>query len=102
MVIFQAESKLISESLLVIVIEPDNLERMESADPVTLKSKQLGGLLLPVEHPDNLRVIVAFERESGRVYEFLQRQDRGGLLQYLMRGYELRGTDQIPKNTGTA
>jgi hypothetical protein len=102
MVVFQVENKLTGESLLVIVIEQDNLERMEKADPITLKSKRSGGLLAPVEHPDNLHVMVAFEKNSGYVYELLQQQDKRGLLQYLMRGYELQITDGVPGGTGTA
>jgi hypothetical protein len=102
MVVFQAESSLKGESLLVIVIEQDNLERMAKADPITLKSKRGGGILVPAEHPENLRVVVALEKDSAHVYEFLERQDRAGLLQYLMRGYQALGTDGVPGGTGKA
>ena len=102
MVIFQAENKAGGESLLVIVIERDNLERMEKGDPITLKSKRMGGLLTAVEKPDNMHVIVAFEQDSSHVYEFLQRQDKMGLLQYLTRGYTFAAKDGSPGKVGTA
>jgi hypothetical protein len=102
MVLFQVENNFTGESLLVVVIERDNLERMEHADPITLRSARFGGVLGTIEYPDNLRVIVAFESDSGHLYEFLQRQDKNGLLQYLMRGYELQSKDRVPGGTGTA
>ena len=102
MVIFQAESVSTNESLLVIVIEGDNLKRMEKADPITLRSVCVGGALASIAHPDNLQVLLAFERDSGPVYEFLRRQDKAGLLRYLTRGFELHNTDKIPRGGGLA
>jgi hypothetical protein len=36
------------------------------------------------------------------LYEFLQRQDKGGLVQYLLRGYKLAANDGIPHKAGEA
>lgn len=102
MVVFQTEGQPNGESNLVIVIEQDNLARMQKGDPITLKSKQLGGILESVNHPARLCVMVAYEQDSGRVYEFLQRQDKAGLMQYLMRGYQITEMDGSPRRTGTA
>jgi hypothetical protein len=77
MVIFQAENKNTKDSLLVIILEEDNVKRMEKADPITLQSALHGGVLIPIEHPGSLQVVVALETDSGRVYEFLNRQDKG-------------------------
>jgi len=102
MIVFQTEDHAKGESILVIVIEPDNLVRMEKGDPVTLTSRQLGGSLEAVSYPARFRVVVTYEQDSGRLYEFLQRQDRAGLMRYLMRGYQLTGSDGTPGKTGTA
>jgi hypothetical protein len=102
MIVFQMEDNSNGESLLVIVIEVDNLVRMEKSDPITLKSAQMGGLLKTVEHPSRFRVIIAYEQDSGPLYEFLQRQDKGGLVQYLLRGYKLAANDGIPHKAGEA
>lgn len=85
-----------------VVIEQGNLERLEKGDPITLKSKTMGGLLYVIDHPDNLRVVVAFERDSGRVHEFLQPQDKIGLLQYLMSGYVFQSKDGPTSEAGMA
>jgi hypothetical protein len=101
MIVFQNDDPN-GESSLVIVIEQDNLIRMQKGDPITLKSKRLSGILEPVHHPAHLRVIVAYEQDSGRAYEFLQRQDKTGLMRYLMRGLELTALDGTRGKTGTA
>ena len=102
MIVFQTEDNLNDESILVIVIEADNLDRMKKSDPITLKSAQMGGLLKTVGHADRFRVIVSYEQDSGPLYEFLQKQDQGGLMQYLLRGYKLATNDGIPHKLGDA
>ena len=102
MVIFQTEDRLSGQSLVVVVIERDNLKRMDQGDPITLRTRKMGGSLEVVEHPDNLQLIIAFENDSGPVYEFMQRQDGVGLLRYLMRGFEIRSTDTVPKSIARA
>ena len=102
MIVFQIEDNQNKESLLVIVIEADNLDRMKKSDPVTLKSVQMGGLLKTVGQPARFRVLVAYEQDSGPLYEFLQKQDQGGLMQYLLRGYKLASNDGIPRKLGHA
>ena len=101
MIVFQNDHSN-GESSLVIVIEQDNLIRMQKGDPITLTSKRLGGILDTVHRPAHFRVIVAYEQDAGLVYEFLQRQDKAGLMRYLMRGLELTATDGTPGKTGRA
>ena len=101
MIVFQNDHPN-GESSLVIVIEQDNLIRMQKGDPITLMSKPLGGILDAVHHPAHFRVFVAYQQDSGRAYEFLQRQDKAGLMRYLMRGLQLTATDGSPGKTGTA
>jgi hypothetical protein len=101
-IVFQTEDNLNEESLLVIVIEADNLDRMKKSDPITLKSEQMGGILKTVGHAARFRVLVAYEQDSGPLYEFLQKQDQGGLMQYLLRGYKLASNDVIPHKLGDA
>lgn len=90
MIVFQVEA---AESFLVVVIEKDNLSRMEQGDPITLNPKHKGGCIDFIQNPSNLRVLIAYEADSGKAYEFLQRNDRQGLINYLMRGYKFTDVD---------
>jgi hypothetical protein len=97
MIIFQAEDQLSRESLVVVVIEQDNFERMVE---IRKRSGQRG----QGDHwsPCNIPTasVVAFEKESRPVYEFLRPQDRVGLLRYLLRGYRIKSTDCVPSDAG--
>jgi len=56
-------------SVLIVVIEPDNLERMKKADPVTLESSLQGGLLKPPAYPLDFSVLIGYEEDSAKLYE---------------------------------
>ncbi len=66
-------------SLLVVVIERENLDRMRKADPITLESFKHGGLLPVPEHPDNFSVIIAYEEDDAELY----RMARGPLREFV-------------------
>lgn len=73
------------KSVLVVVIEPDNLERMKTGDPATLESISQGGIMAPPLYPLNLSTLVAYEPDTAELYikaqcpalDFLRWLERG-------------------------
>ena len=72
-------------SILYVIIEKDNLERMEKADPITLESVAAGGLLAPIQFPEDFSLLIAYEPNTEELYE---KARRGGIefMRYLERG----------------
>ena len=103
MIFLQADNDHDRETMIVIVIEPDNLHRMEQADPITLEVAQRGGMLKPVKYPEGLRLMIAYEPEPGRFYEMIQQGRTVDMLRDLMRGYKFQSKDGeavvLSKNT---
>lgn len=72
-------------SVLVVVIEPENLERMKTGDPATLESVSQGGILMPPKFPLRLSTLIAYESDTAELYikaqgdplEFLRWLERG-------------------------
>jgi hypothetical protein len=75
------------ESFLIVVIQPQNLERMRKADPITLEPDRLGGLLPTVKYPARLRVLIAYEEDEVEVYR-LGNLGFEQLFKYLLRGFK--------------
>jgi hypothetical protein len=73
------------QSILYVVIEKDNLERMRKADPITLESKQMGGMLPVAKYPGNFSLLIAYEEDDAELYRMAK---VGGieLLKWLERG----------------
>jgi hypothetical protein len=78
------------ESYLVIVIQPDNLARMQKSDPITLETQALGGVLPEAKYPDRLAVLVAYEEDEVALYKAAQTGDFGDILRLLHRGYKFK------------
>jgi DNA-directed RNA polymerase subunit H (RpoH/RPB5) len=73
-------------TVLVVVIEKENLDRMLKADPITLESKQQGGKVMPIiRHPENLSILIAYEEDQPELYRIAQAGDLVRLLTYLER-----------------
>lgn len=85
MVIGMLDVDELSQSILLIVLEKDNVERMKRADPVTLESIRKGGLLQPIMYPRNFSILVAIEEDQDEVYRHA-RGDRLEFLKWLERG----------------
>lgn len=72
-------------SVLIVVIEPENLERMKKGDPATLESISQGGILPPPLYPLNLGTLIAYETDTAELYikaqgntlDFLRWLERG-------------------------
>jgi hypothetical protein len=80
-------------SVLVVVIEQDNLERMKTADPITLLSRKQGGILPAIIYPDNFECLIAYELESGELYSLIDQGDSAALIEWLARGYRYKKSD---------
>lgn len=74
-------------TVLVMIIEKDNLDRMRVADPITLESRAMGGHVMPkIRHPENLSLLVAYEEDDVELYKLARAGDMIELLRYLERG----------------
>ncbi len=83
------------ESILVIVIESANLERMKRADPITLETTPLKGLLPVPKYPERFGVMIAYEEDEVELYKHAA---AGTILGYIGRGFkfnrDLDGTER--------
>ena len=75
----------LKQSILVVVIEGDNLDRMKKADPITLESTKEGGLLEPPKYPLNLSLLIAYEEDQDELYR-RAKTNAVEMLKWLERG----------------
>jgi hypothetical protein len=102
MIFAQCDSDEIESTLLIIVLEADNLQRMEKADPITLEVGVPGSILRPIKYPNRVRLLIAYEKDAGRIYQMIREGRDPELLQHLMRGYSYTKLDggvalRVPK-----
>jgi hypothetical protein len=88
-------------SYLAVVVETDNLERMELGDPITFNPSIHGGMLRPITYPANLHLLVAYEKDTGPLYAMAQAGRTRELLAHIMRGYEFKANDGKRAAPGT-
>ena len=107
MIVTMLESEESERSLLVIVLNKRNIERMMLADPVTLDSVKRGGALTPPTY-SKFSLLIACEEDEQTLIELVQTKGTRALLQHLQRGYVFEegvdGNDQIirvPRNGKT-
>ena len=96
MIIFLINDDDEQRSVLYMVIEKENLDRMAEADPVTIPSLQAGGMIAPIQFPANLSVVVCYEPDKGKLMEAARSCDAHALLSYLRRGFHYEPGDGIP------
>ena len=74
-------------SVMLIIIEKDNLERMKQADPITIEGRSLGGQIMPkVMFPENLSLLIAYEEDQDELYRVCRTKNALLILGYLERG----------------
>jgi hypothetical protein len=76
----------LGQSILFIVIEKDNLERMKKADPITLESYRNGGILGGPKYPNDFNLLIAYEEETSELYQLVKAGNPAFILRYLERG----------------
>lgn len=74
------------ESIIILVIERENLERMRRADPATLESPQRGGIMQTPKYPEQLSILVAYEGDDAELYRRIRAENLAELLRWLERG----------------
>jgi hypothetical protein len=68
--------------MLIIILEPQNVERMKRADPVTIE--RYGPALV------NPAVMVCYEEPGGELSRLVHGGDVGAIIKHLTRGFEFR------------
>lgn len=76
------------ERHIVVIIEKDNLERIEKHDPITLDTVAKGGLFM-TGHPLHTSLMIAYEDGEGvrTVKDLAEKKDTTGILKFLTRGF---------------
>jgi len=86
MLFMPINNNVLKETVLVIVIEKSNLERMRDGDPATLEHKERGGIMPTIAYPECTSLVIAYEEDVGPLYEFITNADLLGALRWLERG----------------
>ena len=74
-------------SVLIVVIEKDNFERMKSGDPITLEHH---GCVMPsVRFPDKLDIVIAYEEDDVTLYRLAKSGGQEEILRYITRNYKI-------------
>jgi hypothetical protein len=73
------------KSILFVVLERPNIERMKVGDPVTLESPLAGGILPAPKYPQDFSLCIAYEPDHDELYKMCA---KGGkeFLMWLERG----------------
>lgn len=80
------------QTLWLFILQPENLKRMKKADPVTLESESVGGILTTPRYPGNMMILLAYEEDEEKVVRSKE-AGMGELLFHLMRGRPRQGVD---------
>lgn len=100
MIFIPVNSPTIRQSLLIVVLEKNNVERMQAADPLTIECKVAGGLMPTIEYPDQLNLMIAYEDRVDWIGELAEKGDLGEIIRRLNRGFKyVEGEDGIEHTT---
>ena len=81
---------------VVIVLDEENVERIQHADPFELDMEKMGTYTLGFP----LRIFVCYARKDDpRMKELIERKDVLGLRAYLARGFKVRPGDHNGRYT---
>lgn len=82
------------KSLLVVIIEPENLDRMKQGDPITLNTAE-GGFIKGL-NPNNTELVIAYTDDPAPLYEMAKKSDLKGILAHISKGYKFHpGVDGV-------
>lgn len=84
MMILPIETEGHTHDALIIILGPDNLERMKVADPAEVVLRKTGKRLV------NPTVQVCYEEDQTALTRLLHGGDLGAILKHLTRGFEFR------------
>lgn len=80
--------------VVVMILEMENLHRMQKADPFDIKLADLN----PPSHfgAKDIDLVIAYEDDREALIRFQQTQDIDGLMVWLERGRHVRSEDLVP------
>lgn len=87
MMILPLETENHEHDALIIVLDPDNLERMKGGDPAEVKLKQLRQAGKNLVDP---AIVLCYEKPSPKFNRLIQSGDTLAVIQYLQRGWQYR------------
>jgi hypothetical protein len=85
MIVTMVNDPLQKRSILLVIMEQDNVQRMEQADPITLESRRAGGVLPAPDFPGDFSLLIAYEPDSAELYKRMA-GDRLEFMRWLERG----------------
>ena len=77
-------------SHLVVIVEDDNLQRMNDGDPITFETG--AGFLKPVKYGNNFNVMIAYAKDPAPIYELAKAGDTMGIIRYITRNWKFERT----------
>jgi len=80
------------QTVIAVVLEKDNLARMQEGDPVTLESVNGGGILPVPRYPHNTSILIAYLEDTKELYDIAQKTGNNPLamLAYLEKKRQWR------------
>lgn len=74
------------KTLVMLIIEKNNLERMKAGDPITIESVSDGGVLLKkVKYPGNMSWMIAYSEDDRVLYRLARNGDLAGIATHIQR-----------------
>lgn len=70
--------------MLIVILEPDNVERMAKADPAEIKLAETGKRLV------NPKILICSETVTPELIKILKTKDVGLICEHLQRGLQFR------------
>jgi hypothetical protein len=94
-ILIQGNDDSARKTIVIVVIEPDNLHRMQQADPITLTRTHGEGFLKSITYPDNVEFVIAYEEDPSRLYEMIEQGRTPDFIRDIFRGYKFRPNDGL-------
>jgi hypothetical protein len=76
---------------IVIVLDEENIERVQQNDPFDLDMRKMGTVTLPI--PFRISIAYARKDELPTLTKFMEAKDIEGLMEYLSRGFKVTASD---------
>lgn len=76
---------------IVIVLDEENIERIQENDPYELDMKKMGEFALPI--PFQIHICYARKDETEKILKMKDAEGIGAVLKYLARGWKVTASD---------
>jgi len=79
---------------IIIILDEENIERIQQADPFELNTKKMGTTTLAIP----LKIHICYARSDDAILKrLMESQDLEGVLKYLSRGFKVTSSDHDRK-----